>query len=71
MQKKLMQLVVLVVLVAGTLTILDIWFNIFSGEVFGKVLMTAVILVGMVGVAIAVRSDIDDETRKKKEGFYN
>jgi uncharacterized membrane protein len=67
----LMRMLMIVVIAAGALGILDIWFDIFNSETLGKFLLTCVIAAGVIAVVLAIRNDVDDETRKKKDGFFN
>ncbi|MBI1273054.1 MAG: hypothetical protein GC131_03095 [Alphaproteobacteria bacterium] len=67
----LMRALMGVIVVAGALGILDIWFDIFSREVFGKFLLTCIIVAGVIAAVLAIRNDIDDEDRKKKDGYLN
>ncbi|NBX74007.1 MAG: hypothetical protein EBZ69_05220 [Alphaproteobacteria bacterium] len=60
-----------VILVVGTLLLADTWFDIFSDDMLGKVLVSAALVAVMAGAVAVIRQDIDAETKRKDEGFYN
>lgn len=70
-RRKLMQILMIIVAVAGALTIGDIWFDIFTAAILRKALVTCVVLAAVVGLILAIRGDMEDEDKKKKDGYYN
>lgn len=69
-QKLVKSLVVFVVLGAA-LGLLQLWFDLFSALVFGKMMATLVVLGAVVSFIIAVREDMSGEEKLKDDKYLN
>lgn len=57
--------------VAAALILVQMWFEIFDGLVFFKMLMTLLILGGIASFIIAVVTDMDEEKRLRDDKFID
>ena len=64
-------LIIALLLFIGGTTLLFIWTDIMSEEVYFKSLLTAVVLVVLLGLILAIRRDVDDDNKSKGDRYFN
>jgi hypothetical protein len=64
---------VIIILLAliGAITLLFIWTDILSEAIYFKLLVTASIVVVLLGLIIAIKRDVDDDNKSKGDRFFN
>mgnify|MGYP006879678829 CR=1 FL=1 len=59
------------VLLAALMCLLQLWFSTFNDSIFVKLLTTFCVIIALISVIRAVKSDLDDESKKKRDNFFN
>ena len=71
MYRNLMLLIFGATVIAGAISILQIWFTIFTWDVFVKFLLTIGILVVLAAFALIVRGDIEQHKTLKDNHYID
>lgn len=69
--QKLVKSLVFFVLLGAALGLLQLWFDFFAPLVFGKLMVTLVVLGAVVSFIIAVREDMSGEEKLKDDKYIN
>ncbi len=69
--KRLVKCIVGVVLALGAMSILQLWFDLFSDTFFYKAMITLVIVGGIATFIIAVREDLAESDQLKKDKYID
>ena len=64
-------ILVVTVSLAGIICLLQLWFSAFNNSIFAKLLTTFCVIIALISIIRAVRSDLDDEATKKKDNYFN
>ena len=67
----LMRAIIWLVVAGGALVLAQLWFHLFSEEIFWKLFVTLVVIGGVVSVVLAVRADMSEEKKLKDDNFVN
>lgn len=67
----LVKSIVVIVVLGAALVLAQMWFNIFSLEVFWKLLVTLAIVGSVASFIIAVKQDLSDEKKLKDDKFLD
>ena len=67
----LMRSIIYLVVTGGALILLQLWFDLFSEQIFWKLFVTLLVIGGVVSVVLAVRADMSEEKKLKDDNFVN
>lgn len=65
----LVKSIVAIVVLGAALILAQLWFDVFPEAVFGKLLVTLLILGGVVSFIIAVKQDLSEEKKLKDDKY--
>lgn len=67
----LVKSIVVIVVLGAALVLAQMWFNIFSLEIFWKLLVTLVIVGSVASFIIAIKQDLTDDKKLKDDKFLD
>lgn len=70
-RRLLLNILFIIIATAGGIFIMDLWFDILSWAVMGKVLLTLIIGAGILAVWMVIRAYIREEEGMTKDKFLN
>lgn len=70
-RRLLLNILFIIIATAGGIFILDLWFDILSWAMMGKLLLTLIIGAGILGVWMVIRAYIREEESMTKDKFLN
>ncbi|MDX1922634.1 MAG: hypothetical protein SFW65_05865 [Alphaproteobacteria bacterium] len=70
-RRLLLNILFIIIATAGGIFVLDLWFDILSWAVMGKVLLTLIITAGILGIWMVIKAYIREEESMTKDKFLN
>jgi uncharacterized membrane protein len=67
----LLKLIIGGCVVAAASILLQVWFDVFSNLLLSKILITCGVVIVLAGLLKAIAADMDEESKDKKDTYYN
>jgi small-conductance mechanosensitive channel len=71
LRRTLLGVLFIIIALMGGLFVLDLWFDLLSFRVLGKIMLTLIVAAVILAVGLLIRSHIRDEERMAKNKFFN
>ncbi len=70
-RRLLLNILFIIIATAGGIFVLDLWFDILTWAIMGKVLLTLIITAGVLGIWMVIKAYIREEESMTKDKFLN
>lgn len=71
MHKSMLLTIIALLVVAALITLIQIWAPFLSWDIYGKIIISALIIGGVLGLIMALKSDLSEHKNMKDENYLD